>query len=63
MKLTYSYVIDDGYYVGHLDDYPQYTTQGESLEDFEKSLREIYAWILDGTLDVRERKGFLEIAG
>jgi predicted RNase H-like HicB family nuclease len=63
MKLKYSYVIDDGYYVGCLDDYPQYTTQGESIEDFEKSLKEIYSWIQDGTLEVKEYKGFLEIAG
>jgi predicted RNase H-like HicB family nuclease len=61
MKLKYSYVIDDGYYVGHLDDYPQYITQGESIEDFEKSLYEIYAWIMDGTLEVKEHKGFLEV--
>ena len=50
MKLAYTYVIDDGFYVGHLDDYPEYTTQGENLEDFEGALREIYGWILDGTL-------------
>jgi predicted RNase H-like HicB family nuclease len=54
MQLKYSYIIDDGYYVGHLDDYLEYTTQGESLEDFEKSLREIYRWIQDGTLSVKE---------
>jgi predicted RNase H-like HicB family nuclease len=53
MKLKYSYVIDDGYYVGRLDDYPQYTTQGESIEDFEISLKEIYSWIQDGTLEVK----------
>jgi hypothetical protein len=35
MKLKCSYVIDDGYYVGHRDDYPQDTTRGESFEDFE----------------------------
>jgi predicted RNase H-like HicB family nuclease len=63
MKLNYTYVIDDGFYVGHLDDYPEYTTQGENLEDFEDALREIYGWILDGTLEVKEHKGILEVAG
>jgi predicted RNase H-like HicB family nuclease len=63
MKLMYTYTIDDGFYVGHLDDYPEYTTQGENLEDFEEALREIYGWIADGTLEAKEHKGVLEIAG
>ncbi|MDR3356141.1 MAG: hypothetical protein LBO04_03025 [Spirochaetaceae bacterium] len=63
MKLKYTYVIDDGFYVGHLDDYPEYTTQGENLKDFEDALKEIYDWILDGTLEVKEHKGVLEVAG
>jgi hypothetical protein len=28
--------------VGHLDDYPDYTTQGETLEEFEDMLRSLY---------------------
>jgi predicted RNase H-like HicB family nuclease len=63
MKLKYTYTIDDGFYVGRLDDYPEYVTQGENREDFENALREIYGWILDGTLSVKEQKGVLEIAG
>jgi len=59
MTLKYSYVIEDGYFVGHLDDYPEYTTQGEGMADFEKSLLEIYDWIKDGTLEVKEHKGIL----
>jgi predicted RNase H-like HicB family nuclease len=63
MELEYTYVMEDGFYVGHLDDYPEYTTQGENLEDFEDALREIYGWILDGTLELKERKDVLEFAG
>lgn len=63
MKLTYTYTMDDSFYVGYLDDYPEYPTQGETLEDFENALREIYGWIVDGTLTVKEHKGVLEIAG
>jgi predicted RNase H-like HicB family nuclease len=50
MQLNYTYVMDEGFYVGRLDDYPEYTTQGENLTDFEDALREIYGWVLDGTL-------------
>ena len=42
MELGYSYWKDDGWYVGHLDDYPDYTTQGETLEEFEDMLRSLY---------------------
>jgi predicted RNase H-like HicB family nuclease len=55
--------MDDGFYVGHLDNYPEFTTQGESLEDFEAALREIYGWIVDGTLEAKEHKGVLEVTG
>jgi predicted RNase H-like HicB family nuclease len=63
MNLNYTYTMADGFYAGRLDDCPEYTTQGESLADFEYSLREIYGWILDGTLEVKEHKGVLEVAG
>ncbi|MDR1047379.1 MAG: hypothetical protein LBL64_06365 [Treponema sp.] len=62
MELKYTYTMDDGFLVGYLDDYPEYTTQGEDLADFEKALLEIYNWIKDGTLDVKEHKGVLEVA-
>ena len=41
MELDYTYWKDDGWYVGHLDDYPDYTTQGETLEEFEDMLRSL----------------------
>jgi hypothetical protein len=42
MELNYSYWKDNGWYVGYLDDYPDYTTQGETLEEFEGMLRSLY---------------------
>ena len=42
MELDYTYWKDDGWYVGYLDDYPDYTTQGENLEEFEEMLRSLY---------------------
>jgi hypothetical protein len=35
MELNYTFWKDDGWYVGHLDDYPDYTMQGETLKEFE----------------------------
>ena len=59
-SLKYTYEMDGDYFVGHLDDYPEYPTQGENLEDFEKSLLDIYFMIQDGTLEARKH-GVLEL--
>jgi len=52
MNLKYTYEMDDDFFVGYLDDYPEYPTQGENLEDFEENLQDIYKLIQDGTLEV-----------
>lgn len=62
MDLKYTYEPDGKFFMGYLDDYPQYPTQGETIEDLEKGLKEIYAWIMDGTLPVESFKGVLQIA-
>ena len=62
MDLNYSWWKEEGFYLGYIDDYPQYPTQGESLADLENGLREIYWWIEDGTLKLKEQKGILKIA-
>jgi hypothetical protein len=63
MELSYYYWKDGDFYLGYLSEYPQYPTQGESIEDLEIGLREIYGWIKDGTLKIKEKKGVLKIAG
>jgi hypothetical protein len=63
MNLKYTYWRDGNLFIGFLDDYPDRKTQGESLADLEVSLREIYGWIMDGTLPVKEHKGILQVAG
>ena len=62
METRYSWWKEDDFYLGYIDEYPQYPTQGESLEDLENGLREIYGWIKDGTLKLKEQKGILKIA-
>ena len=61
MKLNYTYEMDGTFYVGCLDDYPEHPTQGETLEDFEENLLDIYNMIQDGTLEVKKH-GVLELA-
>jgi hypothetical protein len=62
MELKYTYWKDGDFYIGYIDDYPQYKTQGEDMADLEKGLAEIYGWIMDGTLAVKEHKGVLRVA-
>jgi hypothetical protein len=62
MELKYTYEQDGNLLIGWLDDYPERKTQGENIEDLENALREIYGWIMDGTLPVKEHKGILRIA-
>ena len=62
MNLKYTYEMDDGFFVGYLDEYPEYPTQGENLKDFEENLLDIYEMIQDGTLEVSQKHGVLEIA-
>jgi len=61
-ELQYTYEMDGDFFVGHLDDYPEYPTQGENLKDFEENLLDIYEMIQNGTLEVRQKHGVLEIA-
>jgi predicted RNase H-like HicB family nuclease len=62
MELSYSWWKEDNFYLGYIDEYPQYPTQGEDLEDLEKGLVEIYNWIKDGTLKIKEQKGIIKVA-
>lgn len=62
MELGYSYWKDDGWYVGYLDDYPDYTTQGETLEEFEAMLRSLYEDIQTFDFSFVQHHGKLKIA-
>ena len=43
MELNYTYWKDEGWHIGYLDDYPDYTTQGETLDELEDMLRSLYS--------------------
>jgi len=42
MKLSYTYWQNDGFYIGHLNEYPEYDTQGKSLAELETMLKSLY---------------------
>jgi predicted RNase H-like HicB family nuclease len=40
----------DGGWLGYVQDYPDYWTQGESLEDLKDHLRDLYADLVGGEI-------------
>ncbi|MDD9812595.1 MAG: type II toxin-antitoxin system HicB family antitoxin [Gammaproteobacteria bacterium] len=65
-SLLYTYWQTDdpaaGAYLGYLDDYPEYITQGESLADLQAHLRDIHREIIAGNLPGLRRRGTLQVA-
>jgi hypothetical protein len=42
MTTTFTYWKDGQHFVGHLDEYPDYETQGETLDDLKAHLIDLY---------------------
>ena len=42
MELQYTYWQDGSFFIGFLNDYPDDSTQGESLAELEEALSEVY---------------------
>ena len=49
-KLKYIYWQDDGMWLGYLEEYPDYMTQGESIEELQENLKDIYKELTSGTI-------------
>lgn len=49
-NLSYTWWKDDHHYIGFLNDFPDYETQGESAAELENNLREIYMDIQSGDI-------------
>jgi hypothetical protein len=41
---------DQGMWLGYLEDYPDYITQGESLEELQENLRDLYRDLSSGEI-------------
>jgi predicted RNase H-like HicB family nuclease len=47
---TLEYWVDDGWYVGKLQEVPGVFSQGESLEELEANIRDAYLMMVEGTI-------------
>ena len=49
-SIRYVYWQDDDAWLGHLEEYPDYLTQGESLSDLEEHLRDLHKDLSSGVV-------------
>jgi predicted RNase H-like HicB family nuclease len=64
LELTYTYWQNGGFFVGYLDTYPDDSTQGETLEELEEALKEVYEIMQEEKLRLAKirRTGVLTIS-
>ena len=62
MEIKYTYKQDGKFFIGHINEYPEYPTQAVSLAELEANLQDIYKMILDGELEACNKHGVMEIA-
>jgi predicted RNase H-like HicB family nuclease len=63
MKSTrYVYWQDGDMWLGYLEDYPDYRTQGQSLEELQENLKDIFQDVTSGAIPNVKHVGDLQIA-
>jgi predicted RNase H-like HicB family nuclease len=58
----YIYWQEGDIWLGHLEEFPDYITQGETLEDLQENLKDIYAELTSGRIQGVRRMAELNIA-
>jgi predicted RNase H-like HicB family nuclease len=60
--IKFVYWEDDGWYLGYLQDYPDYWTQGETLDDLKDHLKDLYDDITGGHIPRIRKVGEMAIS-
>jgi hypothetical protein len=58
----YVYWQDGQMWIGHFEEYPDYLTQGESLDELKENLRDIFSDLSAGHIPCVRRVDELEVA-
>jgi predicted RNase H-like HicB family nuclease len=61
-KIKFIYWQDGDFFLGYLEEYPDYVTQGESLEDLKEHLKDIYKDISDEKIPNIRKAAELELS-
>jgi hypothetical protein len=56
-SLRFVYWQDGAFWLGHLEEFPDHLTRGESLDDLKTHLRDLYVELAGG-----ERRGVMSVA-
>ena len=60
--IKYIYWQDEDMWLGYLEEYPDYWTQGETIEELKENLRDIYRELTGGRIPHVRRVAELEVA-
>ena len=58
----YVYWEDQGMWIGYLEEYPDYMSQGESLEELKENLKDIYKDLSSGDIPCVRRVAELNVS-
>lgn len=61
-KMRFIYWRDEDMWLGYLEDYPDYMTQGETLKELEDNLKDIYRELVSGNILYVRKVAELEVA-
>jgi predicted RNase H-like HicB family nuclease len=61
-KMKYIYWQDEGMWLGYLEDYPDYMTQGETIEELEDNLKDIFKELTSGNIPCVRRVAELQVS-
>ena len=60
-RKKYVYWQDGNMWLGYLEEYPDYRTQGESLEELKENLKDIYKELTSGSIPCVRKVAELEV--
>ena len=60
--LKFTYWQDDDTWLGYLDDFPDYMTQGENEQELRDNLLDLYQDLTGGAIPVVRKHGELKVA-
>ena len=61
MKTKFTYYKEEEMWIGWLEDYPDYRTQGESLPELKENLKDIFSELTSGNIPGVRRVGELVV--
>ena len=61
-KIKFIYWKDEEWWLGYLEEYPDYLTQGETLDELRENLKDLYKDLSQGKIPCARRVDELEVA-